>query len=578
MLLLSLSVACQAELITKHFIIGLEQDSAYTGKCFSIKHNLHVLPGKLSDIAGTKGYAESELPSYNKRHSSFSYGLKRTNIESISLQLLYATYLLVAFELNLTTREAPPGSTPYSWLPIQAVVAAGWLLKNYWSDDSPLFSSIEQQEASQNHPLAAITMLLGSGHDQSQYQPSKSSGQQAPQPITDTKNYFTNCLYSDSGGGDQSPHQDSHSFDLNCFVYPCNGVCRLRPSLDSRVSDESPLNYKNSFTDQGGATPEQNSRPQCTNAYCLDCVGHSDSVYATNCQQNPPVETWAPTPGIPLQCISGQLLQPQAHQPDSQGMSSNPTDSCNHANSSTGTTYIDHTDTLNDDVSMHEHLPINTDDWVIVNALLNLGKRILLERNEIPFTLTPPPMGTSETQQTTTESYQLGQSPPRHSRTDQAQTTDHSKQRTCNLSLAGKEDQQRPCGAICKNARALSSHKSKYHTGQKTCPVTVIGEDGQQRPCGSVCRNARALSCHKSKIHSGEQVCDLTVVGEDGQQQLCGRVCKNSQIFSAHKSRYHTLKKTCQVTVIGEDGQQRPCGSVCRNARALSCHKSKIHS
>ncbi|WP_222842108.1 hypothetical protein, partial [Endozoicomonas montiporae] len=70
--------------------------------------------------------------------------------------------------------------------------------------------------------------------------------------------------------------------------------------------------------------------------------------------------------------------------------------------------------------------------------------------------------------------------------------------------------------------------------------MTVVGEDGQQRPCGTVCKNAKALSTHKRRDHTGPQTCDVTVVGEDGQQRPCGTVCKNVKALFTHKSQYHT--------------------------------------
>ncbi|WP_257276492.1 hypothetical protein, partial [Endozoicomonas sp. SESOKO4] len=52
---------------------------------------------------------------------------------------------------------------------------------------------------------------------------------------------------------------------------------------------------------------------------------------------------------------------------------------------------------------------------------------------------------------------------------------------------------------VCKNAESFSSHKSKYHSGQKTCDMSVLGKDGQQRACGAVCKHARALLTHKRR-------------------------------------------------------------------------------
>ncbi|WOG26944.1 hypothetical protein [Endozoicomonas sp. 8E] len=154
----------------------------------------------------------------------------------------------------------------------------------------------------------------------------------------------------------------------------------------------------------------------------------------------------------------------------------------------------------------------------------------------------------------------------------------HSGQQTCNETVAGKDGQLRPCGKVYKCAKALSGHKAKYHTGQKTCVVIVVREDGQKHPCGKIYKCAQALSDHKAKYHTGQKTCVLTVVREDGQPRPCGRVCKNSQALMDHKRKVHTGQQTCDVTVVTEHGQQRPCGKVCKNAQSLSSHKSKVHS
>ncbi len=154
----------------------------------------------------------------------------------------------------------------------------------------------------------------------------------------------------------------------------------------------------------------------------------------------------------------------------------------------------------------------------------------------------------------------------------------HSGQQTCELPVFGEDGHQQPCGKVFKHVRSLLCHKSRYHTGQRTCEATVAGEDGQQRPCGVSCKNARALTDHKDRYHRKQRTCDVAAIGEDGQPRPCGMVFNGPKALLDHKAIYHSEPQTCDMTVLGKDGKQRPCGTVCKNTHALHCHKSIYHN
>ncbi len=412
------------------------------------------------------------------------------------------------------------------------VVAVCWLLKSYWNSDLRLFNLIEQKKMSQNPPFVITLMMPGPGHNQQRYPPSKSSGQPAQQAINHPTGSFISPLYYGSGGSNGGSQQHQHTLGLNCFAYPCHGVCIFLSSSFSSEPAEWPLNSEGSSTDQTGS--------------------------------------------------------------------------------------------LNDDVTRPGQMFVNVNDVVIINGLLKLQSRSLPGATGISCMLTRsfPPMETSETNQTTTESSQwdqstphLSQSPPtavaifttsnqRTSKTGtlgltgispsdclpseetrhcQQTLSNHKRrdpcgQRICVMTLVGDDGQPHPCGKAFNNAQALYDHKKRSHTEQQTCILTVVGEDGQQRPCGKACKNALAMTDHKRRVHTGQKTCEVTVVGEDGQQQPCGIACKNVKTLSDHKIRHHTGQQTCYVPLVEEDGQQRPCGAVCKNARALTVHKSRVHS
>ncbi|WOG26963.1 hypothetical protein [Endozoicomonas sp. 8E] len=566
-LLVMLPVACHTEPLTSRLILEFEQNEGFPNRSFSIKRDLHTLRGNPSDIAHaiahTIGYARSDSSPDEKRYRTGGYRVKTTITEPVSWQWLYATRLLVAYELILTTKEAPLCATSYSRLPIEAVFAVVWLLTNYWNLNSLLFNPIEQQVASMltqgNQPFVSITTMFGSGGTQ-QIQPSESSGQQVPEATTHPTDLLTGRPYSGSGSGDgnKDPQQHSHTLGLNCFFYPCNGVCQFRTSSDSSEPAEWPLNFEESLTGQTRAIPKQSSCPHLANGYCFSCLDHFDFLNPANAEISPSEIVDDPS-DIPTQCPYG--------------------------------------------------LSSTTNDFAVINGPLNLknlrekiGISIKLtrtDRAQAPVAPENAIFGTAHCQQTLSD--------------DQRSIL---KEQICNETVVGKDGRQRPCGSVCKHARSLACHKSKYHTGQKTCKVTIVGEggrrrtcgrvfehaqalfdhrandhskqqncdvivvgkDGQQRPCGATCKNAKTLWYHKSKSHSGQQVCDLMVIGEDGQLQPCKKVFSSERSLTNHKSAYHTRQKVCLETVIGKDGQPGPCGIVCKNSQAFSDHKRLAHT
>ncbi|WP_257291223.1 hypothetical protein [Endozoicomonas sp. ONNA1] len=611
LLLILLPVTNKAQSLTRHFVVEFEQKTDSPNQSFSIKRDRYTLPDNQSDIDGTNVDPGSDSPPDDQPHRLSGCGVKTTIIKSIAWPWFYTTHLLAGCE-PILIKNAALSSSLYSRTPVEVFVAVGWLLRSYWSPDSPLFKPMEQQEARPvltpgDHSFVTIITMSGYRQDQPQARALEPSGQRAP-GAAEPAGYFISLFYSDSGGGNGGPQKPLHTLDLNCFVFPCYGICRFRLSPDCRQLTEWSLNSADSSTVHTETTPGRSSCPHSANGRCLRCLGYVDPVNTTYSQH------------------------------------------------SSSTVYGCTTET-----SESFYLPE------------------LLEEIGISFTFpqSTPPVVTSETGQTTTESSQLGQTQSHLSRADTAQalithetaeltktpcrrTLSHHKRnvgdrtRTCNVIIAGKDGQLwpcrktckntqalgdhkrnahskpltcdetvfgedgqlRPCGKVLKNVNVLRNHKKRDHTGpqtcgvitlgkdgqmrpcgmfsknahalkdhtrrahirQTTCTVSVLGEDGQQRPCGKACPGTIALSDHKRKEHCGKQTCVMSVVGKDDQPRPCGKVCKNRKALASHKSRYHTGRKTCNKTVVGEDGHQRACGKVCENARALADHRSKTHT
>ncbi|WOG26923.1 hypothetical protein [Endozoicomonas sp. 8E] len=471
-----MSVICQAKPLTRRFVIELEQNADFSNQNFFIKLDRRTL-------------SDNPLPD-NKRHKHYIYGMKTTLIDSISWQWLHATNLLVAYELILTPKDTFQCPTLYSSLPLEAVITIVWLLKNYWNPYSPLFNPIEHQEASQKHPFAITTLMPGSEQNPPQYQPSQSSGQHTPQATAHITGYFTSLLYSDSGSGNEDPEQHLHTLGLNCFIYPCNGVCRFRQSSD-------PSNSVNGVA--------------------------SDSMIARTADTTTPVGQ--ATCNVILIGNAGQLQKCGKVIKNKKALR------YHIKKYHTGQKTCDITSLGEDDrprpcgkvfrsaQALYEH-----------KSKVHSGKKTC-DVTEVA------------------EDGQLrlcglvcknSQSLSNHKRYV------HTRQQTCDANVVGEYGRLYPCGKLCKNAKALSNHKNQYHTGQKTCDVKVVGEDGQPRPCGVVCQNAKILWNHKARYHSKEKICKETVVGLDGQPRPCGKVCKGVTALSDHK-RKHRKRKAVNV-------------------------------
>ncbi|WOG27249.1 hypothetical protein [Endozoicomonas sp. 8E] len=263
-LLLPLSIICRAESLTIHFV----NVHTTTTQSFSVKYNFNPLLGSPTDFADTNGCAGLTLPHDDKPGRQGVYWLKMTFIESISWRLLFATNLLVAFQLILITNAPALSGKHYSWIPAAEVfVTFGWLLKSYWNPDSLLFKPMGQLGVSHNDSFEITSLMLpGQSQQQTDQQNPQlvSSGQQASGSGTTTRvaGYFTYLVSSDSDDGKEDPEQEQHTFGLNCYVASCYGLCKFRLSSNSSESDEGALNSLESSTSHSHRAMTETQRSQ----------------------------------------------------------------------------------------------------------------------------------------------------------------------------------------------------------------------------------------------------------------------------------------------------------------------------
>ncbi|WP_257292089.1 hypothetical protein [Endozoicomonas sp. ONNA1] len=591
--MLLLSVVCQAQSVTRHFVNEPEHKTSSPDQCFSIKRARHRLPDHPSVIANKTGHRASDLPPDDKPKEPDAYGVKTALVNSITWHWLYADHLLVSFELILIIKDASLYSATYSWQPVEVVfvVAAVWLFKSYRNSGSLLLSPvgqpnpIEQRDANQNYPLATIILMSDSAQNQQQCQPSESSGQFATKATARPSGSLTRFHNTGYSGGSGGPEQDQHTLGLNCFFYPCHGACQFRPSFESGEPTEWPLNS------------EQSSCPHLANGRCFSCLSQLDSEHTEH-----PMYT-----GADFTAYLAGSFNYNAPTPDNEPLSTN--ESAVTTRSPTFQSFFEEagissrptkTDTPQDPTapenavfgtihcqqSLSDH-KIKYDIRLLACNMTVVGKEGrhqpygMVSKNAQPLSLIE--RREQNEPKTCDVAVVDGDGQRRLCRTicrslkalPDHKRRQHTARKTCNVIVAGEDGQKRPCGKICNNTQALSDHKRRHHTDQRTCDVTVVGKDGQPRPCGTVSKSAKSLLDHKRRKHSGQRTCNKIVVGEDSQQRLCGKVCKNPQSLSDHKRIHHSGQQTCDVTMVGENGQQRPCGKICKNTKTLYEHKKR---
>ncbi|WP_257276309.1 MULTISPECIES: hypothetical protein [unclassified Endozoicomonas] len=576
-LVLLLSVACQAEPLAERFIATFEHNAAFPNHSFSIKHGLSTLFGNPSDITDTKDYTRLDLTPDDRRHRFNSYRVKTTLIESISWQWIYATHLLVGYELIQTTNSLL-SSHPYSCLPVEVfVVIVGWLLKSSLNPDSTSFNPIEQQEVTamrtrEDHPFATITMMFGSGQNQQPQQLAESLGQQAPGANSHLIDSFISFLFSGSGGGNGGSQQLLHTFGLNCFVFPCFGVCMFRPLSDEPT--QWPLNCEANST----GNPSQ----------LITTEGACSTAPAGSLSDDVTMHGNLPVTDNDSMTVARLISLGNHSRPEENGPSFTPTLSTGPMGtspscrlSSGGATHCHQTLSGQKE---RGHIEPQACDMIMVGRDGQPQPCKTVSKNAKALSVHKSNYHTGQKTCSFTVVGRDGQPRPCGTVCKNAQALLYHKkkhnteQKTCDVIVVGEDGQLRPCRKVCKNTITLWNHKNRQHTGQQTCEVTVIGKDGQPRPCEVVCKNAGSLRSHRSSVHSKQKTCEMTVVGEDGQPRPCGKVCKNNQNLFYHKRRDHSGQQTCNLTLVGKDGKPRPCGMICKNAQFMSTHRRSVHS
>ena len=489
--LLFLSPVCLAETQTESFIVEVEHNN----QSFSIKKPApHQWPATSAigmepsreapaDTTDISGYPGSDSPPDDNPHRPSGFWQTMTTVvEPISWQPLYATREVVGYTLILTLQKqgSLPESQPFLWLPVLATVVVGWLTRNHWNPESPLFSRMDEQESSEQHELQIITLMdstrEGSSWQCLLQQKSQTTGSYHSFSSGGSASSSSGRLPGNSGGGGGFPPDPTHTFDEHCPVYPCNqaGLCINAPTgadqhLDTcRCQDclaqldvyNGSLSYSSfqfapdpapssSASDGFGNSPVvpapelpeangQYSCRYCTDGFCLVCINRCPVTVTevTHCQQND---------------FCSAVTTPQA-QSSSQFSS-----------------------------------PASAQTVVIAQA------------DSTTIELRPPPdSGVKHSGQHTCT--KCGKTLATKKKLSDHNRNHHTGQQTCPT-----------CGIKLVNKKALENHNRSRHTGRQTCTK-----------CGAKLVSKQALADHNRRHHTGQQTCtecDKTLVSQKALDQ-----------------------------------------------------------
>ncbi|WP_257255390.1 MULTISPECIES: hypothetical protein [unclassified Endozoicomonas] len=475
LLLLSLFVTCRAQLLTEHYVVEFQQSTGSPDKGFSIKHDRSRLSGEPSVIVDTDGYGGSDSLTDDNPHRSGVFGVRISTIESLSWQLLYATGLLVGYELILKTRDGHPSANPCSWLPMEAFAAVGLLLKSYWNPDSPMFNPSGQ------HPFAITTMMLSPGHGSQQGQPRKSSGQQGSGTTTQHTGTITSLQHSDSDDGNGHPEQQQHTLGLNCFVDNCHGACKLRQSQATPEQSSMPnLDSGDQFTFISHA-PDHHANDQHSRA---DQQKHSTVHLSSSGAEKAPSYSEKKYQTGQATCFAKIVRKD-----DQMHSGTEKTQSYNENKYQTGQATCFATVVGKD--SQMQSYGIACREYYRAMSMQKRRK----------------PNQKITCDETVREKY--GQRRPckkacmSERELELHKKRDHSGQKICDEPL-GYGVSGPPCHRVFSNALVLERHKRDFHCIGRRCMEIVVSKDGKQQPCLRIFSRAEDLRSHKQKAHQSQ--------------------------------------------------------------------------
>ncbi|WP_152557041.1 C2H2-type zinc finger protein [Endozoicomonas montiporae] len=214
---------------------------------------MEPLQGKPTEIISTNCYSGSDTPPEDKPYRPRGLWESLTTVvESVTLQLLYASNEVIGYELLLTLQEDSLSPQPFLWIPVVATVVVGWLSRNRWNPETPLFNQLDEQEFNKQHELQIISFM---------FEPPSNSSHSSmvlfgtPQPNYPHSLRFYNTWANTHGGSNGGGWQESqHTLGDNCYIGGCWGRCQYALPNEALLYDNhyGTDQYKNVFADGYG--------------------------------------------------------------------------------------------------------------------------------------------------------------------------------------------------------------------------------------------------------------------------------------------------------------------------------------
>ncbi|WP_187300028.1 C2H2-type zinc finger protein [Endozoicomonas montiporae] len=457
--------------------------------------DMEPLQGKPTEIISTNCYSGSDTPPEDKPYRPRGLWESLTTVvESVTLQLLYASNEVIGYELLLTLQEDSLSPQPFLWIPVVATVVVGWLSRNRWNPETPLFNQLDEQEFNKQHELQIISFM---------FEPPSNSSHSSmvlfdpPQPNYPHSSRVYNARANTHGGGDGGGWQESqHTLGDNCYIGCCWGRCQYALPNEALVYDNQydTDQYKNIFADGYGQQTygQANTEKDYTG-------GTNHSTHTENC-------VW-------VSCLDPTFFF------DSDSESTDAATHFTSMNSNSCTTEANSTTPSKSVAIVNPSCRTRIDSSHIENTNSSSRSKVGMnredEKNHFQCNICDRTFVSKNSLYSHKSHYHSGGlicPECREELPSKKALYDHNRSKHTGVQIC------LVCNEELPNKKALDDHNRSEHTEEQTCPVPE---------CCKKLPSKKALSNHKSQYHTGKQVCTV-----------CSKTLPNKRALYYHKKKH----------------------------------------
>ncbi len=562
----SLSITCQAEPLTRRFVVRLQQDAGSPNQNFSIKCDLHTESCKSSGIAETNSYAVSDSPYDRKTQNRCKNKVLKTPISAAFLSALLL--LSIVCQAKTLTRRCV----------VELQQDAGSLIGNFFiKRDLNTLSFTPSDIVGTNGYSGSIFRPDNKPHRLGSYGLKTSFIESISWQLI----YGTNLLVA------YELVLSTRAAAMSTKPYswtPVEALVVVGWLLKSYWNSDSPLSdpieqlkasQDDPFAISAMMLPGQNQQQN----------GQQDQPSAVSGQQASGATTTQLTGFLtsPLSSDSGDGNgDPEQHQKHTFGLNCY-VDSC-HGVCGLRSSFRSREPAevlLNCEESSSGHTGATSGQSSHPRSEIQNNAHI---QNNFRGQINQQEHGPA--------------SPTLYQTDSRAPDITRSRRIECDVIMVAEDGQRQRCGKVFRTVQGRSLHVRRSHCVPKFCYALIILNDGRRRPCEMSFRNQEMLSRHRTQCHIEPAFCDLIVVGEDSEQRVCGKVYRNIAEQQGHSllnhegewdirwshpgRRDHIIgSHFCDMAGLVDDGEGRQvwqlCGRIFITLDELYCHRSGYH-